>query len=71
MNVDGADLLDLGLQEGPPAFDLNDQFGPIVDTTDETFDAVFGLNLRAAWLASQLFAREAIRAESSLALRNW
>ncbi|MCA9506134.1 MAG: SDR family oxidoreductase [Spirochaetaceae bacterium] len=37
-----------------------DRFGSIVETTDETFDAVMTLNLRAAWLASQLFARHAI-----------
>ncbi|MAG31648.1 MAG: short-chain dehydrogenase [Deltaproteobacteria bacterium] len=41
-----------------------DQFGPIVETSDETFDDVLGLNLRAAWLASQIFAREAIAAGS-------
>ncbi len=34
-----------------------DQFGPIVETPDPTFDAVLRLNLRPAWLASQAFAR--------------
>ena len=34
-----------------------DQFGALIDTDDDTLDAVLRLNLRPAWLSSQLFAR--------------
>jgi NAD(P)-dependent dehydrogenase (short-subunit alcohol dehydrogenase family) len=37
-----------------------DRFGPIVDTSDETLEAVLQLNLRVAWLTSQVFARHSL-----------
>lgn len=39
---------------------MRDQFSSLVETEDETFDAVLRLNLRAAWLSSQVFARNLI-----------
>jgi NAD(P)-dependent dehydrogenase (short-subunit alcohol dehydrogenase family) len=41
---------------------MRDRFGRIVDTSDETLEAVFRLNLRSAWLCSQVAARHLIAA---------
>ena len=36
---------------------IRHQFGAITETEDATFDAIMRLNLRAAWLSSQAFAK--------------
>lgn len=41
---------------------MRDRFGRIVDTSDETLEAVLRLNLRSAWLCSQVAARHLIAA---------
>jgi len=43
---------------------IRDRWGPVLDTSDETFDGILHTNLRAAWLASQVVAGGLSRAGS-------
>lgn len=45
-----------------------EQFGALVDTDDATLDAVLRLNLRPAWLSSQLFARLRMQTQGPAAI---